>query len=75
MFSAGFYLIPLSFIALALYMKTRNPVLASSFIWASGLLLASGSIFASYPEMAFVFFIFTAVGIVGVILSVFFMKK
>ena len=71
----GFYLVPLSFIAVALYVKTRNPVVVSAFIWASGILLASGGIFAGYPEMALVYGVFTALGVVGVILSVFFMKK
>lgn len=75
LFSAGFYLIPISFIAIALYVKTHNPVLVSSFIWASGLLLAGGSIFTGYPEMAFVFFIFTVMGIAGVIISLYFMNK
>jgi len=72
---AGFYLVPLSFIAVALYVKTRNPTTVSAFIWASGILMASGSIFMDYPEMAIAYSIFTAFGIVGVILSVFFMKK
>jgi len=68
----GFYLIPLSFIAVALYMKTRNFVLVSAFILASSILLVSGSIFANYPEMASVYTIFIAFGIVGVVLGLYF---
>ena len=72
---AGAYIIPLVFIAIALYMKTHNAIAVSSFIWVSGLLLVSGSIFASHPEMAFVFLIFTAFGFVGTFLGIYFNKR
>jgi len=75
LFSAGFYLIPLCFIAAALYMKTHNAVAVSSFIWASGLLLVSGSLFMNYPEMALVFIIFTSLGFIGTILGIYYNKK
>ena len=75
LFGNGFFLIPLTFIAVALYMKTRNPVLVSAFIWGSGLLLASGNMFMNYPEMALVYGLFTAIGIVGVILGLVFNRK
>lgn len=68
----GFYLIPLTFIAAALYMKTRNFVMVSAFILASSILLVSGSIFANYPEMAGVYAIFIAFGIAGVVLGLYF---
>ena len=71
----GFYLIPLSFIAVALYMKTRNPAGVSVFIFVSGLLLSGGSIFANYPEMAVVYTVFTAMGFVGLVLSIFFNRN
>jgi hypothetical protein len=71
----GFYIVPVSFISLALYVKTRNPVLVSAFMWGSGLMLTSGAIFAEYPEMALVYGIFTAIGVAGVFISLFFMRK
>lgn len=71
----GFYLIPLTFIVIALYIKTRDVVVASAFMMASGVLLSSGAIFADYPEMAFVYLIFTVLGIVGIVLGIFFMRK
>jgi len=70
-----FWLIPVSFIAVALYIKTRNPVLVSSYMIASGLLLASGNMFVGAPEMMFVYIIFSVLGLVGLILGVFFIKK
>lgn len=71
----GFYLLPITFIALALYVKTRNPVLVSSFVIASGLLLSGGSIFADYPEIVPVYAILVALGFVGLIMGLFFMRK
>jgi hypothetical protein len=69
--TAGFYLIPLCFIAAALYMKTRNGIAVTTFILGSGLLLVSGSIFLNYPEMARVFLVFAAAGMVGTFIAVF----
>ena len=75
LFGSGFYLIPISFIAVALYLKTRNPVTVSAFLLGSGILLSSGSIFMDYPEMGFVYTIFTILGLVGLILSIYFTSK
>ena len=75
LFGMGFYIIPITFIAIALYIKTRNPMLASSFIWASGILLTSGHIFMNYPEAAKIYLVFTIIGIVGTLLSLIFNKK
>jgi len=72
---SAFWLIPVSFIAVALFIKTRNPVLVSAYMLGSGLLLSSGNIFLGHPEMAFVYMVFTALGLVGLIVSIFFMKK
>ena len=71
----SFWLVPVSFIAVALYIKTRNPVLVSAYMIASGLLLASGNIFLGSPEMMYVYIIFSVLGLVGLILGIFFIKK
>ena len=71
---ASFWLIPLSFITVALFVKTRNPVAVSGFMIASGLILGSGNIFVSNPQMAYVYWIFAALGVVGIILGIFFHK-
>jgi fucose 4-O-acetylase-like acetyltransferase len=68
----GFYLIPVSFIALALYVKTRNIVVVSAFIIASGSLLGSVGMFSVYPEMSYVYWIFTGLGIVALVLGLIF---
>lgn len=71
----SFWLIPLTFITIALYVKTRDTVIVSVFMLASGVLLSSGSIFAGYPEMALAYMIFSGLGIVGLIAGIFFMRK
>lgn len=75
LFGTGFWLIPLSFITTALYVKTRNPVGVSAFMIASGLILSSGNMFMNHPEMSYIYMIFAGLGMVGVILSIFFIKK
>jgi len=71
----GFYLIPLTFIVIALYVKTRDVVVVSAFMIASGMLLGSGLIFANYPEMALVYWLIAGLGLIGLIVGIFFTKK
>lgn len=72
---ASFYLIPLSFIAAALYMRTHNGLAVSCFIWISGIFLVSGSILAEWPEAGLIFLIFAAAGWVGTGVAIFMNKK
>ena len=74
-FGSGFWLIPLSFIAIALYVKTRNTVTVSVFLIAGSLMLASGNMFTGHPEMGFIYFIFATMGVIGVIVSIYLMRK
>jgi len=71
----GFFLIPVSVIACALYIKSRNPVMVSCFLIISGIFLSSGALFSAYPEMITVYALFTTMGIMGLIVSLFFMRK
>ena len=74
-FGSGFWLVPIAFIALALYVKTRDTTVASIWLLSSSLILGSSNLFVGQPEMAFVYYIFTSLGIVGVIVSIYFMRK
>lgn len=69
-----FYLFPLSVLAFALYTKTQNTLMPSMFIMASGALLAGGNIFIGATSIAAVYIIFTAIGITGLFISLFFQK-
>jgi len=71
---SGFWLVPIGVIAVALFIKTRNVAVTSVWLMGSSLLIGS-SIFSSYPAMGFVYYLFTIIGFVGVIISIFFMKE
>ena len=71
---AAFFLIPLSIIAVALFVKTRDPVMVSTFMMASGVLASSGSIFIGAMGMVPVFVIFSALGIAGLFMSIIFKR-
>jgi len=72
---SGFYLFPVTFIAIALYVKTHDVVLASSWLVAAGILLSAGSIFTGYLEVSVIYIIITAMGVTGVVMGILFMKK
>ena len=71
----GFYLIPVSFIAVALYIKTKDLMVSSVWLIASGLLLSGGGIFAGYWEMSSLYVLVCALGVTGTVMSIFFMRK
>ena len=73
-FGGGFWLIFIGFIAFALFIKTRNVAVVSIWLMSSCLLVGTG-VFSSYPSMGFIYYIFTVIGFVGTIVSLFFMKE
>ena len=76
MFGNGhvFYLVPLIFVTIALYVKVRDPAVVSMFMIASGVLLAAGNIFVNALSMSIIFIIFAAIGIAGLFVSLFIEK-
>ena len=70
-----FFLFPLMILVLAIYVKTEDPVVASMSMIVSGLLLGSGGMFIGSGDVALVFYIFAALGIAAVLLSVFFQRR
>ena len=72
---SGFYLIPIAIIGAALYVKTREPIVISSYMLGVGSILTGVGLFAGFPDMVDVFGVMTVLGIVGLIASIFFMKK
>jgi len=73
-FGLAFFIIPLSIIAVALYMKTRDPVMVSMYMLASGALFASGGAFMGMGGMVIVYILFAALGITGLFMSLFFRR-
>jgi hypothetical protein len=70
-----FYLIPLIVLAFGIYIKTENPVMAATFIMASGGIFAMGSFAAGLPELSMMFTIFVAMGITIIVASIIFQKR
>jgi len=66
----SWYLIPISFIAIAIYIKTRTVAAAGMWLMASCLMIGS-AIFVEHPEMSFVYYLFTVISFVGVVVSVY----
>jgi len=74
LFGQGFWLFPITFIAVALFIKTRDPTITGLFMTASGLLFGS-AMFTNYPEMGAAYFLFATIGIISSILGIYFMKQ
>jgi len=73
--SNGFWLIPIGFIGVALYIKTHNLTATGVWLTISSLLMAGGNIYTGFPELAFVYSIFVVIGIMSIVVDIFFMRK
>lgn len=69
-----FYLFPLVILTMGVQIKTQKPIMTSMFMIGSGALLSGGSLFWGATNMAMVFLIFAAMGLVGLFLSLIFQR-
>jgi len=72
---SAFWLIPIGFIGLALYIKTRNFTATSIWLMASCSILGTSNLFVDHPEMSFLYYVVSILGLVGTVISVYLMKK
>ncbi len=70
-----FYLVPISFIAVALFIKTKNLAIVSLYMITVGSIFSGAGILAASPEMSYIFLIFTILGLIGLFVNIFFIKK
>jgi len=70
LFGGGFFLIPVSFIGAALFMKTKDPAIIGMYMIGTGALLSAGGLFTGFGEGITVYIIFTALGVGALIYSV-----
>lgn len=70
LFGSGFFLIPVSFIGAALFMKTRDPAILSIYMITTGVSLSAGGLFTGFTGGITAYIIFTALGIGALIYSV-----
>lgn len=68
----GFFIIPVSVIAGALFVQKKyDPVPASMFMVISGALLGGGTLFAGYGDMGILYIVFAGIGLASLIISLF----
>ena len=74
LFGQGWILIPVSFIAAAMFMKTRDPIILSVFMIISGILLSgvTYSMFDTFPAAIIPYFLFVVIGIAVLLYGVFY---
>lgn len=74
LFGQGWLLIPVSFIAAALFMKTRDTILLSVFMIITGVLLsgATYTLFSSFPGAILPYLLFTVIGVAVLLHGVFY---
>lgn len=71
----GFYIVVLGVIAGALYIQKRDFAMVGMFMLTSGGLLAGGSLFVGYTEMAFVYTIIAGLGIASLFIEWYFSRS
>lgn len=69
-----FYLFPVIVLTFALQLKVKNYAVTSMFMIGAGATLSGGGIFLGASTMAAVFLIFSAMGLVGLFLSIYFQR-
>ena len=72
---SGFYIIPISVIAAAIFMKTRDIVSVGVFMILAGSLLSGAGIFQGYFGIVPLYIIIVALGITSVVIGLLFMRK
>jgi hypothetical protein len=72
LFGQGWMIIPVSFIAAALFMKTRDPVVLSMFMILTGALLSIGGLFIGFAPAIFVYLMFSVIGIAVLFFNMFY---
>ena len=68
---SAFWLVPIGFIAIALYIKNKNFTASSVWLMASSSILGTSNLFTDHPEMSFLFYVLTVIGFVGVVISIY----
>lgn len=66
----SFWIIPIGFIALALYIKTHNVTAVGMWLLTSCALVGSG-VFVQYPAMSFVYYLIAVLGMVSAVVSIY----
>lgn len=72
---SGFYIIPVSVMAAALFIKTRDIVSVGVLMILAGALLSGGGLWTGYYQMSILYVIFTLIGVVSVVMGLLFRRR
>ena len=72
LFGQGWLLIPVTFIILAIFVKTRDAIVVGVLMMLSGALLSAGGLFSSFAPALPLYVVFSAVGIAVILYGVFY---
>lgn len=70
-----FYLIPVTVIGVALFIKTKEPIYLGFFLLLSGALLSGGGIFVGAMNMVLLYIFLIAAGFVSVFYGFYFKSR
>jgi len=72
LFGQGWILIPISFIGAVIFLRTRDPVVFGVYAILTGGLFGFATLFAGFPEAAFIYYLFSGLGIAVLLYTMFF---
>ena len=72
---SSFWLIPISIIAAALYIRTRSITMVGAWLLGAGMLLETGNIFAGFPAVLDFYLLLIVIGVVSIILGIIYDKR
>lgn len=72
---SAFWLIPISVIAAALFMKTKNITVVGAWLLGSGMLMGSANLFSGYPGMLDFYLAIIVIGIISILAGILLQQK
>ena len=72
---SAFWLIPISVIAAALFIKTKNITVVGAWLLGSGMLMGSANIFSGYPAMLDFYLAVIVIGVISILAGIFMQMK
>lgn len=72
---SAFWLVPISIIAAALFVKTKNVTMVGAWLLGAGMLMGGADIFAGFPGMFTLYGAIIIVGILAIIAGIIMQRK
>lgn len=72
---SSFWLVPISIISAALYVKTKNITVVGAWLLGAGMLMSTANIFAGFPAVLDLYMFLVVIGIVSIIIGIIMERK